>query len=149
MHIAKKFAFLLGGTNALAVNQEKLVLYADDDTDDRAWVSEACKVAGSPLKIAFVENGKQVLEYLRNASPEAIPSLIVLDLNMPEMDGRQTLQQLKNDAQFKGIPVVIVTTSSNRIDKEVCNRLGAALYLTKPDSHSEWQNIIRQLVPIM
>jgi CheY-like chemotaxis protein len=133
----------------MTVNREKLVLYADDDTDDRAWASEACKVAGSPLQIQFVENGKQVLNYLREASPDALPSLIVLDLNMPEMDGRQTLQHLKSNSQFKHIPVVIVTTSSNRIDKDVCTRLGASLYLTKPDSHAEWQNIIRQLEPIM
>lgn len=131
------------------MNQEKLVLYADDDTDDRAWVSEACKMAKSPLQIAFVENGKQVLDYLRHTSPATLPSLIVLDLNMPEMDGRQTLQHLKSDPRYKNIPVVIVTTSSNRIDKEVCSRLGASLYLTKPDSHAEWQNIIRQLEPIM
>ena len=133
----------------MIVNREKLVLYADDDTDDRAWASEACKVAGSPLQIQFVENGKQVLNYLREVSPDALPSLIVLDLNMPEMDGRQTLQHLKSNSQFKHIPVVIVTTSSNRIDKDVCTRLGASLYLTKPDSHAEWQNIIRQLEPIM
>ena len=133
----------------MIVNREKLVLYADDDTDDRAWASEACKVAGSPLQIQFVENGKQVLNYLGEASPDALPSLIVLDLNMPEMDGRQTLQHLKSNPQFKHIPVVIVTTSSNRIDKDVCTRLGASLYLTKPDSHAEWQNIIRQLEPIM
>lgn len=125
----------------------KIVLYADDDTDDRTWVSEACKTVGSPLQIQFVENGKQVLDYLRDGH-EQLPSLIVLDLNMPEMDGRQTLQQLKSNPRFKNIPVAIVTTSSNKIDRDVCNRLGASLYLTKPDTHFEWQNIIRQLEPI-
>lgn len=130
------------------MNQNKIVLYADDDTDDRTWVSEACKVTDSPLKINFVENGKRVFDYLKSVPPDSLPSLIVLDLNMPEMDGRQTLQQLKSDPVFKNIPVAIVTTSSNKIDKEVCSRLGASLYLTKPSTHSGWQNIIRQLEPV-
>jgi CheY-like chemotaxis protein len=129
------------------VNPNKIVLYADDDTDDRTWVSEACKSVGSQLQIQFVENGKQVLDYLRETDGD-MPALIVLDLNMPEMDGRQTLQQLKSHPRFKEIPVAIVTTSSNKIDRDVCSRLGASLYLTKPDTHFEWQNIIRQLEPI-
>ncbi|WP_165917199.1 response regulator [Flaviaesturariibacter aridisoli] len=127
--------------------QTKLVLYADDDTDDRTWVSEALRTVGVEMELHFVENGRQVLEFLRGG-PERMPSLIVLDLNMPEMDGRQTLQQLKQDPQFRNIPVAIVTTSNNKLDRDVCQRLGAALYLTKPDSHGEWQSVIRQLAPI-
>ncbi|TCZ73678.1 response regulator [Flaviaesturariibacter aridisoli] len=129
------------------VAQTKLVLYADDDTDDRTWVSEALRTVGVEMELHFVENGRQVLEFLRGG-PERMPSLIVLDLNMPEMDGRQTLQQLKQDPQFRNIPVAIVTTSNNKLDRDVCQRLGAALYLTKPDSHGEWQSVIRQLAPI-
>ncbi|MDB5196873.1 MAG: hypothetical protein JWP88_1244, partial [Flaviaesturariibacter sp.] len=131
----------------LRVNSQKYILYADDDTDDRSWAGEACRIVGASFQINFVENGKQVLDYLKSA-PQILPSLIVLDLNMPEMDGRQTLQQLKSNPDFKDIPVAIVTTSSNKIDKEVCTRLGASLYLTKPDTHLEWQNIIRQLEPV-
>ncbi|RYY39531.1 MAG: response regulator [Chitinophagaceae bacterium] len=129
------------------VAESKLVLYADDDTDDRAWVSEALRLVGAGMDIHFVENGRQVLEYLR-AENSHLPALIVLDLNMPEMDGRQTLQQLKKDPALLHIPVAIVTTSNNKLDRDVCQRLGAALYLTKPDSHAEWQGVIRQLVPI-
>jgi CheY-like chemotaxis protein len=125
----------------------KLVLYADDDTDDRSWVSEACRIVGANLELHFVENGRQVLEFLRREE-RPTPALIVLDLNMPEMDGRQTLQQLKSNPDLKDIPVAIVTTSNNKLDRDVCKRLGASLYLTKPDTHTEWQNVIRQLVPI-
>ncbi|MCW3074045.1 MAG: hypothetical protein JWP69_1114 [Flaviaesturariibacter sp.] len=157
-NLKKEFCFIFAQTKNVpylqlltlqTVNQEKLVLYADDDTDDRGWVSEACMAAGSSIKIDFVENGKQVLDYLEAIPTTQLPSLIVLDLNMPEMDGRQTLQQLKSNPFYKQIPVVIVTTSSNKIDKEVCSRLGAALYLTKPDTHAEWQKIIQQLEPMI
>jgi CheY-like chemotaxis protein len=130
------------------VSHIKVVLYADDDIDDKTWVSEACKAINCSLHIEFVENGREALEYLEKASTKReVPSLIVLDLNMPELDGRQTLKRLKADTRFENIPVVIVTTSANRIDMDVCKRLGASLYLTKPDTHSEWQNIIRQLEP--
>jgi len=127
------------------VTYTKKILYADDDLDDKTWVSEATKLLNYHLNIDFVENGRQVFEYLENQIKE-MPALIVLDLNMPELDGRQTLKRLKLSNKYKNIPVVIVTTSSNKVDVEICNRLGASLYLVKPDSHAEWQLIIKQLV---
>ena len=128
------------------MNKLKIVLYADDDLDDKSWVSEACKTVNSSLELEFVENGKDVLNYLENNKQ---PSLIVLDLNMPELDGRQTLKVLKENPSYKNIPVAVVTTSSSKIDQEVCKRLGAALFLTKPDSYSEWQEIVRRLEPFV
>ena len=126
------------------MNRVRKILYADDDLDDKTWVTEASQMLDYSLDIDFVENGREVFDYLKNWEP---PALIVLDLNMPELDGRQTLQKLKASQEYKEIPVVIVTTSSNKVDVDICNRLGASLYLVKPDSHSEWQQIIRQLVP--
>jgi CheY-like chemotaxis protein len=129
------------------VKPTKKILYADDDADDKAWVSEACKAINCSLSIEFVENGKQVLDYLSGLPCSEMPSLIVLDLNMPGLDGRQTLKRLKSDSNYEKIPVIIVTTSSNKVDIEICKRLGASLYLTKPHKHTEWQQLIRQLEP--
>ena len=131
------------------VKPQKFVLYADDDTDDKDWVREACAVVDTSLSLVFVENGRQVLDYLVKTTPETQPALIVLDLNMPELDGRQTLKRLKSHPQYQGIPVAIVTTSTNKIDREVCRQLGASLFLTKPDSHSKWQEIIRHFIPFV
>ena len=128
------------------MNRVKKILYADDDLDDKTWVAEASKMLDCTLDIDFVENGREVFDYLKKYIP-LLPALIVLDLNMPELDGRQTLQKLKATHEYKEIPVVIVTTSSNKVDVEICNRLGASLYLVKPDSHIEWQQIVKQLVP--
>ena len=127
------------------MNRVKKILYADDDLDDKTWVTEASKMLDYTLDIDFVENGREVFDYLKKYIP--LPALIVLDLNMPELDGRQTLQKLKATQEYKEIPVVIVTTSSNKVDVDVCSRLGASLYLVKPDSHIEWQQIVKQLVP--
>ena len=126
-----------------------IVLYADDDMDDKLWVSDACKAINSSLEIRFLENGKNVFQYLDHATDGNFPSLIVLDLNMPEMDGRQTLKAVKSNPRYKDIPVAIVTTSSNPIDKEICRRLGASIFLIKPNTHAEWQGIVRELEPFV
>jgi CheY-like chemotaxis protein len=126
--------------------RKRIVLYADDDIDDKMWISEACKTVNESLELHFVENGRQVLQYLHTND---LPSLIVLDLNMPDLDGRQTLKAIKNHVEYQHLPVAIVTTSSSRLDSEVCFRLGAALFLTKPDTFSEWQQIVRRLEPLL
>jgi two-component system response regulator len=130
------------------VKTRKFVLYADDDQDDKAWIDEACKAARSQLLWKFVNNGKEVLNYLSEAQQNELPSLIVLDLNMPELDGKQTLRILKTDPSYLEIPVAVVTTSSSKLDHDVCKKLGASVFLTKPDSYSEWQDVIRQLEPL-
>jgi two-component system response regulator len=126
--------------------RKRIVLYADDDIDDKMWISEACKTVNESLELHFVENGRQVLQYLHTKEHH---SLIVLDLNMPDLDGRQTLKAIKNHVEYQHLPVAIVTTSSSRLDREVCIRLGAALFLTKPDTYSEWQQIVRRLEPLL
>jgi two-component system response regulator len=127
----------------------KLVLYADDDADDRAWVSEACEALHANMSLHFVENGREILEYLKACAGTRLPSLIILDLNMPQLDGRQTLQRLKANPQYSHIPVAIVSTSSGNIDRQVCERLGASLFLVKPTSYKHWQNIIEQLTKLI
>lgn len=126
----------------------KFVLYADDDADDRSWVLETCKAVNAPLTITFLENGREVLDFLQALPDTQLPSLIILDLNMPKLDGRQTLQRLKSHPQLRQIPVVIVSTSSSQLDHEACQHLGAKLYLSKPNSFSEWQSIIHQLLSL-
>lgn len=127
---------------------EKFVLYAEDDADDKAWISEACKAVNAELSICFVENGREALDYLQTLAESRLPSLIILDLNMPKLDGRQTLQQLKAHPVYRHIPVAIVSTSSSKLDQDVCRRLGASVFLVKPDSHKNWQNIISELLPL-
>lgn len=140
-------AGLMKGTKTKTiVEQQKKVLYADDDADDKTWVIEACKALNYSLQIDFVENGKQALDYLAQLEHHEMPGLIVLDLNMPELDGRQTLQRIKANSSYKDIPVIIVTTSSNKVDIEICKRFGASLYLIKPDTHTAWQQIVEHFV---
>ena len=124
------------------------MLYADDDADDRAWVEEACKAVNAQLSVRFLENGKEVLSFLQSPAVPPLPSLIILDLNMPQLDGRQTLQHLKAHSDYKHIPVAVVTTSTSRLDRDACYHLGAKLFLVKPNSYGEWKDIMHQLIPL-
>ena len=126
---------------------EKYVLYADDDADDRAWIEETWKSVNAQLSIFFLENGREVLDFLESSATEQ-PSLIILDLNMPQLDGRQTLQRLKAHPRFSQIPVVIVSTSSSTLDRDSCRFLGAELFLSKPNSFAGWQSIVQQFIPL-
>jgi CheY-like chemotaxis protein len=128
---------------------QKFVLYADDDLDDQTWVTEACQAIDARLSVHFVENGSEVLAYLQTLSAGELPSLIILDLNMPKLDGRQTLQRLKAHPLYQHIPVAIVSTSSSKLDKDICQRLGASVFLVKPTSHQNWQDIMRQVITFM
>lgn len=114
------------------------ILMADDDEDDRLLTQDALAESRVLNELHFVEDGVELLEYLerkgkfedRDSSPR--PSLILLDLNMPRMDGREALQAIKANPNLKGIPVVILTTSKQEEDMVKGYDLGAASYITKP-----------------
>lgn len=114
------------------------ILLVDDDADDRAIIVDALNRLNSGNMITCVENGEAALNFLHEkAGKEALPCLIVLDLNMPKMNGRETLKHLKSDKRFTEIPVIIYSTSVNPLEEEICLSLGAQLYITKPVSFRE------------
>ncbi|MEJ6533285.1 response regulator [Pseudoalteromonas lipolytica] len=114
------------------------ILMADDDEDDRLLTQDALAESRVLNELYFVEDGLELLEYLerkgkfseKESSPR--PGLILLDLNMPRMDGREALQAIKTNPNLKGIPVVILTTSKQEEDMVKGYDLGAASYITKP-----------------
>jgi CheY-like chemotaxis protein len=112
--------------------QNPFMLIAEDDEDDIYLLNSAFKESRLDVRVDFVQNGLQVFKYLdkiQNDNP--LPNLIVLDLNMPMLDGRDTLQRLKDNMRYKNIPVVILTTSISEKEKAHCLEMGAALYLFK------------------
>ena len=111
---------------------------ADDDEDDRLLTQDALAESRVLNELHFVEDGVELLEYLERkgkfedkaVSPR--PGLILLDLNMPRMDGREALEAIKGNPNLKGIQVVILTTSKQEEDMVKGYNLGAASYITKP-----------------
>ncbi|MFZ2445266.1 MAG: response regulator [Syntrophobacteraceae bacterium] len=120
------------------------ILVADDDEDDCLLIRDAIQDNGLDCEFRFVYDGKDLMEELyrgrdRSAPGAArYPDLILLDLNMPRKDGREALREIKNDADLRAIPVVVLTTSSDDRDVELCNSLGADSFITKPMIYSEW-----------
>ena len=118
------------------------IILADDDEDDRLLAQDAMEAAGSNYRCTTVCDGQELLDFLRCEgnyalnSPNQLPSVILLDLNMPILDGRETLRLLKQDPKLSSIPVVILSTSSAEEDIAEGYGLGASSYMVKPSEFS-------------
>lgn len=114
------------------------ILLADDDEDDRLMTRDALRDARLNNELRTVQDGVELLDYLRRAGPYADPresprpGMILLDLNMPRMDGREALAAIKADPGLRSIPVVVLTTSKAEEDVIRSYDLGVNSFITKP-----------------
>lgn len=111
------------------------ILLVDDDPEDRDIIKDTFDDMGYDSSLRFEENGEEAIRFLQEA--DHLPSLIILDLNMPRMNGRQTLAYLKSSPDFSSIPVIIFSTSLNQFEHDQCLALGAHSYVIKPVSYQE------------
>ena len=107
------------------------ILIVDDSPDDFEATKRAFSKASLRNEIQHCESGESALAYLRSPTTER-PGIILLDLNMPGLDGRKTLEIIKKTESLKKIPIVILTTSSDERDVKACYELGANTYIQKP-----------------
>ena len=116
------------------------IVIADDDADDRMLIEDAFRESRLGNKLAFAEDGEDLLEYLRGTGRHSgrdakdLPGLILLDLNMPRMDGRTALEHLKKDPLLRRIPVIAVTAFAMKGDEERIRQGGCEAYISKPIS---------------
>ena len=131
--------------------ESDVILMADDDPDDRFLAREALEEAQMDNVPRFVNDGEALLDYLHRrgeyAAPDRAPRpcLILLDLNMPRMDGREALRQIKADPDLRRIPIVILTTSNAEEDIRRSYDLGANAYITKPMTFESLAEVMRIL----
>ena len=127
------------------------ILLADDDADDRMLAQDALKESRLANDLRFVENGEELLEYLRRQGPFAdaadspTPGLILLDLNMPRKDGREALAEIKADPDLRRIPVVVLTTSKAEEDIYRTYDLGVNSFITKPVTFEGLVSVMKAL----
>lgn len=127
------------------------ILIADDDADDRMLAKDALEENRLANDLHFVEDGEQLLNYLYRRGPYAEPSksprpgLILLDLNMPRLDGREALREIKADPSLRSIPVVVLTTSKAEADIFRTYDLGVNSFITKPVSFDGLVTIMKTL----
>jgi CheY-like chemotaxis protein len=113
------------------------ILIVDDDADDREIIRDAFVSNLSEQEYVFLENGDRLLEYLEQNIGSNTPSLIMLDLNMPGKDGRETLKEIKTNSKYQPIPTIVFTTSSSHRDRQIVYNSGANCFITKPDTFNE------------
>ncbi len=113
------------------------ILLVEDDIVDVASVERILKDLNITTPLVHLNNGKEALEYLRNTNNQR-PSLILLDLNMPVMNGLEFLKVIKADETLKKLPVVVLTTSDDSQDKEESFNYSIAGYIVKPVSYQQF-----------
>ena len=124
----------------------RYIIFADDDEDDLELVTGFFREFESSVRVLEFSDGKQVLRYLDTvlSSSGTWPQLIVLDINMPRMDGISTLMAIREQTNMKNVPVVIYTTSMSRTNMQTCKELDAT-WLIKPSSIHEIKQTARIL----
>ena len=126
---------------------KSVILYVDDDNDDCIFLKTSIEDAGKKADVICASDGEEAVQYLNSIASDSLPSLIVLDLNMPRWDGKKTLQYLKSNPQLAGIPVVILSTSER--EKERCQQMGAVSYHIKPHQFIGYKEIIDSFFQVM
>ena len=130
---------------------QPLLLIVEDNDEDFEATRRALEKIGAAVTLTRCIDGDDALDRLRRRGAYLEqgsirpPSLILLDLNLPAMDGREVLAEIKRDETLKSIPVVILTTSSNPKDIEICYRHGANSYLIKPVNLQQFMHMLRLL----
>jgi len=122
------------------------IYLAEDDEDDQEFIKEALRKVKPDQELEITSNGKELIESLQLLNDNELPCLVVLDLNMPIMDGWQTLEVLQTMPRFSNIPKVIFTTSDIESDKQKALQSGAADYFTKPSNMTEVIKSVAQII---
>ncbi|MGE0268647.1 MAG: response regulator [Candidatus Omnitrophota bacterium] len=124
------------------------VLMVDDDEGDIQLTKECLLEAKIRIDLSVVNDGEQCMEFLRRQgkySDAQLPDVILLDLNMPKKDGRQTLEEIRADKVLKAIPVVILTTSDADQDIVESYTKGANSYVKKPVDFEQYRKIVSEI----
>jgi CheY-like chemotaxis protein len=122
------------------------ILLVEDDQDDVELMEDVLREKGVPFTLDVVKQGDKVISFLKTG--KNFPNVILLDLNIPKLHGRDVLARLKADDDLRHIPVVILTTSSTPAEKEFCLNAGAHQFLTKPTTVDGFDSSIQTILAV-
>lgn len=128
-----------------------IILLIEDDAGDRELFRLVVEGSAIDAQLKVAEDGEAALDYLNRrgkfAGPEDAPApdLIILDLNMPKLSGREVLSELRSSPKFRSIPIVILTTSSRSEDVDRCYELGCNSFVTKPSEINEFNSAVERM----
>ncbi len=124
------------------------ILLVEDNAGDEFLILDAFEQASYPFEIEVVRDGEEALNRIQRTDGFAdapLPDLVLLDLNLPKIDGRSVLKTVKSDEELKQLPVLILTTSSSERDVQECYGLHANAYMTKPFRVEDYENIVESI----
>ncbi len=130
---------------------ERVIVLAEDDEDDYLLSVEALQRVDPAMTLVRVRDGEQLLDHLRGGSSHGggvtshAGAVVMLDLNMPKIDGRQALRAIKSDPELRRLPTVVFTTSQAREDIERAYDCGVNSYIRKPDSFDGFVGVMKEI----
>jgi CheY-like chemotaxis protein len=130
--------------------KELIILIAEDDNGHAELIQEGLKEAGVCNTMIRFENGEEAWNFISGAGTGNVrdPSkayLLLLDINMPRMDGIEVLRRIKADQNLKQIPIIMLTTTDDPREVETCYRLGCSIYITKPVQFEKFAETLRRM----
>ena len=124
---------------------EKEILLVEDNPDDAELTRIAFAEAGGEYDLRVVADGAAAVAYLQRCTPAELPALVLLDLNLPKLNGREVLQAIRAEPATRSLPVVVLTTSAEPFDVDQAYALGANSYIQKPVEFDRFVEVVRQV----
>ncbi len=123
----------------------KLIFLAEDDIDDQELLADSLNEIDHRIQLISFSSGKKILKYLDELPSSELPSMIILDYNIPEMNGAEILKQLE-DSRYNDVVKLVWSTSDSPTYKNNCLALGASAYFVKPSNLGALQDVVRQML---
>lgn len=124
----------------------KLIVLGEDDEDDQEMLAEVFSSIDKSFNVVFISNGREVLPVLDNLPDDRMPCLIVLDYNMPGLNGAEILKEVNQNERYKKVPKLVWSTSGSDKFKNACLELGASDYVIKPTNSADLEKIARYML---
>jgi len=124
----------------------KFILIGEDDIDDQEFLKEIFFSVNNSFKLVFATNGKKIISQLMDLPDDLLPCLILMDYNMPELNGAEILETLRKDKRYFRIPKIIWSTSNSEMYRNICLELGANDYLIKPSNVREMEEAVKYML---
>ncbi|HWN89585.1 MAG TPA: response regulator [Chitinophagaceae bacterium] len=126
----------------------RFILLGEDDADDQEMLKEVFRSIDTAFVLFFVNNGKEIISALEKLKDDQMPCLIVLDYNMPGLNGADILRELSTNERYKNIPKVVWSTSGSEKFRNVCLELGAVDYVIKPNNVVGLEEVARYMLSL-
>ncbi|MBO9152301.1 response regulator [Chitinophaga sp. GCM10012297] len=127
----------------------RFIVLAEDDHDDQEMLQFAFREVDPQMRLICLPNGKKFMNWLGERPDDALPSVIVLDYNLPELNGAEIMQLLGPDERLRNIPKIIWSTSNSPVFRSICMDLGASDYIAKPSDLASYIAIARHILSFM